>query len=112
MDNTKTFTPIEARKPPSSSIGPIAWLKENLFSSIGNTLLTVFFAYLIIKYVPIILDWVFFSANWVGTTQDECTKAGACWIFIKQWFPQLLYGSYPEELHWRVNLRLQVHPEW
>lgn len=105
MDN-HTFTPIEARKPPSSAIGPIAWMKESLFSSPVNTLLTVFFGYIIIKYVPPILDWAFFSANWVGTTQDECTKAGACWIFIKQWFNQLLYGSYPESLHWRVNLAL------
>ncbi|MCL4170024.1 UNVERIFIED_CONTAM: hypothetical protein GTU68_056083, partial [Idotea baltica] len=81
-------------------------MKESLFSSPINTLLTVFFGYIIIKYVPPVIDWAFISANWVGTTQDECTKSGACWVFIKQWFTQLLYGSYPEHLHWRVNLAL------
>ena len=42
MDNT--FTPIEARKPPSGAIGPIAWMKASLFSSPVNTILTVFLA--------------------------------------------------------------------
>jgi len=106
MENTDTFKVVEAREPPSNSVGPIAWMRENLFSSPVNTLLTIFFSYLIIKYIPPIIDWAFISANWIGTTQDECTKSGACWIFIKQWSDQLLYGSFPEHLHWRVNLAL------
>lgn len=99
-----TFEPLPSRPPPSSTIGIFAWLKENLFSSVSNSILTIFFGALLIRYIPPLLDWAFFNANWVGTTQDECTKDGACWVFIKQWLPQLLYGSYPESQHWRVNL--------
>jgi hypothetical protein len=45
-----------------------------------------------------------FDANWVGTTRADCTKEGACWVFIQQRFGQFMYGYYPTELRWRVDL--------
>ena len=32
---------LDQKPPPSSSVGIQGWLKENLFSSVGNSILTV-----------------------------------------------------------------------
>jgi len=90
--------------PPNMAVGPVAWMRTNLFSSWFNTLLTLAAVYLIYLVVPPLLSWAFLNANWVGTTREDCTKAGACWVFIEQRFGQFMYGYYPHELRWRVDL--------
>lgn len=59
---THTFKPD--MPPPSSSIGVVAWMRANMFSSWLNTLLTLFAFYLIYLVVPPILSWAIFDANW------------------------------------------------
>ncbi|MFI8226271.1 amino acid ABC transporter permease [Pseudomonas sp. NPDC085632] len=100
--STHTFKPD--MPPPNSSIGVVAWMRANMFSSWLNTLLTLFAFYLIYLVVPPILSWAIIDANWVGTTRADCTKDGACWVFIQQRFGQFMYGYYPPELRWRVDL--------
>jgi general L-amino acid transport system ATP-binding protein len=90
--------------PPSKVFGPMAWMRANLFSSWLNTLLTLLAFYLIYLVVPPILHWAILDANWVGTTRADCTKEGACWVFIQQRFGQFMYGYYPGDLRWRVDL--------
>jgi general L-amino acid transport system permease protein len=90
--------------PPSKVFGPVAWIRANMFSSWLNTLLTLLAFYLIYLIVPPILHWAILDANWVGTTRADCTKEGACWVFIQQRFGQFMYGYYPPELRWRVDL--------
>ena len=90
--------------PPVKSIGVIAWVRTNLFSSWLNTLLTLLALYLIWLIVPPLLQWAFVDATWIGTTRADCTKSGACWVFIQQRFDQFMYGYYPEAERWRVNL--------
>lgn len=90
--------------PPNLAVGPVAWMRTNLFSSWFNTLLTLLALYLIYLIVPPLLSWAFLDANWVGTTREDCTKAGACWVFIEQRFGQFMYGYYPPQLRWRVDL--------
>ncbi len=46
----------------------------------------------------------FFDADFVGETKEECTSSGACWIFVKIWFPRFIYGLYPNAEIWRINL--------
>ena len=51
-------------KPPKSSIGVLPWIKENLFSTWYNTLLTIIafgFLYFLLKGV---LTWAFTDAKW------------------------------------------------
>ncbi len=93
----------EARPAPSTSKGVVFWLRENLFSSIGNTLLTLLGIYIVYAIVPPLLDWMIFNATWSGT-KEEIVKEGARWIFIVEKFDQFIYGFYPEALHWRPNL--------
>ncbi|MFG0411867.1 amino acid ABC transporter permease [Pseudomonas sp. NY5710] len=90
--------------PPVKTVGVLAWMRTNLFSSWLNTLLTLFALYLIWLIVPPLLQWALIDANWVGTTRADCTKDGACWVFVQQRFGQFMYGYYPVELRWRVDL--------
>ncbi len=95
---------IPDRAPPITQIGPIAWLRENLFSGPFNTLLTIAAFYFLYLVIPPIFEWMFLDANWQGTTRNDCTRDGACWVFIIQRFEQFMYGFYPENLRWRPNL--------
>ena len=53
-------SPELAPRPPANKV---AWLKENLFSSPLNILLTVLVAWLLIMSVPAMLDWLFFDGG-------------------------------------------------
>ncbi|UTW09023.1 amino acid ABC transporter permease [Pseudomonas benzenivorans] len=101
---THTFKPD--MPPPVLSVGVLGWLRANLFSNWFNTLLTFVAIYLVWLIVPPMIQWAFLDANWVGTTRADCTKEGACWVFVQQRFGQFMYGFYPETLRWRVDLTL------
>ncbi|QLC73994.1 amino acid ABC transporter permease [Pseudomonas sp. LPB0260] len=101
---THTFKPD--MQPPVLSVGVLGWLRANLFSNWFNTLLTFLAIYLVWLIVPPIIQWALIDANWVGTTRADCTKEGACWVFVQQRFGQFMYGFYPTELRWRVDLTL------
>jgi len=95
-----------ALKPPIGGTGVLLWLRKNLFSTpfnIALTLLTFYFLWLVI---PALLDWLFFDAVFVGGSRVECQSMGdgACWAFIGERFSQFVYGFYPAELRWRVDL--------
>ena len=79
-------------------------LNKNINSNSFNALLTLLIIFVLIQNIPPLLNWLFFDANFVGETKEECTGSGACWIFIKTWFPRLLYGLYPNAEIWRINL--------
>ncbi|TWI58440.1 general L-amino acid transport system permease protein [Pseudomonas duriflava] len=101
-NTTHTFKP--SLPPPTLNVGVIGWLRTNLFSSVGNTLLTLVALYLIWLVVPPIFNWAFLQADWAGATRADCTAEGACWVFVKERFGQFMYGFYPAELRWRVDL--------
>ena len=102
----REFKPLPAQPAPAQTVGPIAWLRENLFSSIGNSIVTLVVVFFFFKYLFAIINWAFISANWQGVTQDDCTKDGACWVFVRSWAQQFWYGSFPDTELWRVNLSL------
>lgn len=85
-----------------------SWARKNLFSGWLNTLLTLVSLWLIWSVIPPALNWLIFQANWLGETRADCTKAGACWVFIHARFGQFMYGLYPHELRWRINLALVI----
>jgi general L-amino acid transport system permease protein len=89
--------------PPVSEIGVFAWLKQNLFSTWYNTLLTLLCLWLLWQIVPPLLSWALLDADFVGSTREDCVSGGACWVFIKARFWQFMYGFYPVEQRWRVN---------
>lgn len=89
--------------PPMATVGVLGWLRNNLFSSFFNTILTFFSLYLLYLIIPPIVQWAFVNADWFGESRDACTSGGACWVFINVRFGQFMYGFYPPDEYWRVN---------
>ncbi len=81
-----------------------AWCQQNLFNGLFNSALTIISMAFLLWWVPPLLDWAIFDANWIGQTRADCIKDGACWVFIKARWNQFVYGFYPEAELWRVNL--------
>lgn len=94
----------ESQPAPNLSVGVVGWLRNNLFSSWPNTLLTLALIYIIVPPLFEIAKWAFIEADWVGNSREACTSDGACWVFISDRLSQLIYGFYPEELRWRVDI--------
>ena len=53
----------EVRKPPVATTGIIGWLRINLFFNWTNSLITLFVIYCLYQFIPWILDWTIFSAD-------------------------------------------------
>jgi general L-amino acid transport system permease protein len=90
--------------PPSSQVGIIAWLRQNLFSSWLNTLLTLLAVYFLYTIIPPFVNWAILSADFSGETYKDCTSGGACWAMIRVRFDQFIYGFYPADQRWRIDL--------
>jgi general L-amino acid transport system permease protein len=95
--------PALALRPPATTVGVVGWLRQNLFSSPLNAVLTVLALYVLYVTIPPLVRWAFLDADWLGTTREACRREGACWVFIRVWIERLLYGLYPEEQIWRIN---------
>ncbi len=95
---------------PVTSTGFIAWIMQNLFSSVGNTAMTILGILFIAWVLPPFLNFVWFNAIFVGADRDACLAdkvggpVGACWAFVTGRINYFLYGQYPVDERWRVNL--------
>ena len=110
-NNTKTIAYVRTQEsprmaPPVATGGVVGWLKENLFATPRDTVLTILTFLFLLWIVPPIIDWAFISAVWTGESREDCIVpgTGACWAFVEAKFGQFIYGRYPIEERWRVNL--------
>lgn len=95
---------IAERPAPKSVIGPVAWLRANLFNGPINSLFTLIGLYIVyLLFVPT-LQWAFINADWIGTSRDDCSGEGACWVFVNARLSQFIYGLYPSDETWRANI--------
>jgi len=92
--------------PPFKTRGVALWLRENLFSSPTNIVLSLLAIYFLYKVLPGVFEWTLFDAAFVGEDRNECNAkaGGACWAFIGERLRLFTYGFYPEAERWRVNL--------
>jgi general L-amino acid transport system permease protein len=95
--------PAGSLRPPSTQVGVLAWLRQNLFSSPFNTILTLLCLWLLYEIVPPFVEWAFINANFAGDSREACVGGGACWVFVKARFSQFMYGFYPVDQRWRIN---------
>jgi len=81
-------------------------MRDNLFSTWGNTILTAIGLLIAYWVVSTVVSWGILTATFVGADGSACTRegAGACWPFITAKFAQFMYGRYPDEERWRVDL--------
>lgn len=95
-------TASETMAPPNVSTGPIAWLRDRLFSTPLNAILTVLAATILIFSLPPFVEWALIKASFTASTSQECRAGGgACWAFIGQKYRLMLFGLYPYDEQWR-----------
>lgn len=90
--------------PPSSNVGLKGWLKQNLFSNALNSIITIVLLIALLLIMVPLIRWAFIDANWLGTSRDDCSGGGACWVFVSVHFEQFMYGLYPATEYWRINV--------
>lgn len=96
--------------PPLLVRGPIAWLRQNLFSSIPNAILTLLVIYLLYVVIPPVIRFLITDAVWTGVDRNACREdvigkpVGACWAFVADRLGYFTYGSYPIPERWRVDV--------
>lgn len=105
---TKKYEPgtHPSMPPPVMTSGPIYWIRQNLFDSPTSTVLTILSLYLLYLILPPLFQWGVLDATVNAASRGECQQArnGACWAFIKDRFLLLVYGFYPVEERWRVDM--------
>ncbi len=104
---------VPEQEPPLNQKGPIKWARENLFSGVTNSILTLLAIYFIYSVLAAVLPWIF-QSSWTANSLGECRESikasfgehteGACWAVIRERYLQLLFGFYPAELYWRPIL--------
>ncbi|GGH22648.1 ABC transporter [Alsobacter metallidurans] len=103
-------TTLAPSPPPYSVVGPVAWMREHLFTGPVNIALTIIIGLLLAWIIPPFLRFAIFDAVWSGANRDVCiytperTAVGACWAFIWDRAAYFTYGSYPVAERWRVNV--------
>ncbi len=107
---TETHSQKTDLPPPAATVGIVGWLRENLFGSVPSTILTLFALYILYLVVPPLLNWAVIDAIWTGNDSNACKhpdgsrKDGACWIYIQAWIGGYMYGLYPYDLRWRIDI--------
>lgn len=71
-----------------------------LFADAASALLTVAIAMLALLALPRVLSWGVFRAVWADDGA-ACRTGGACWAFLSEKMPFILFGIYPPEERWR-----------
>jgi general L-amino acid transport system permease protein len=85
--------------------GALAWMRVNLFSSVGSTILTLALLALSLYLLPGLIAWATVNAIWSAPDGAACRahQDGACWAFVGWKFDYMRYGSYPLDQRWRVD---------
>ncbi len=94
---------------PANMVGWQGWLRANLFSTPLSSIMSLALGAIIVWYLWGIVDWAVFRAVWSGTGREDCLLpdgqvTGACWPMVADKFPQWIYGFYPHDQRWRVNI--------
>jgi general L-amino acid transport system permease protein len=90
--------------PPRSTTGVSGWLYANLLSTPLNIALTAIGIAIIAAAIIPLVQWGLINANFVGSSQSDCTGAGACWVFIGARWNFFVYGFFPESTYWRIDI--------
>jgi len=97
---------VTPRPPPHQPMpGPIEWLRENLFSTPLNAVLTLLALVLIWSIVAPFVQWALIDAAFEGKSREDCLRReGACWPFVIERLGQIIYGFYDGTERWRVDI--------
>ncbi|MEM9127304.1 MAG: amino acid ABC transporter permease, partial [Pseudomonadota bacterium] len=100
---------IPASPPPGVASGPLKWMRDNLFATPANGVLTLVALYAIYLILAPTLPWIL-NGVWNASSLAECReilagRTGACFAVLSERWPQLLFGfKYPADLYWRPTV--------
>ncbi|HUN10289.1 MAG TPA: amino acid ABC transporter permease [Aggregatilineales bacterium] len=77
------------RQPPILLVGPLAWIKNNLFNTIGDAVLTLVVGIIVAVSVIGLIGWTIAQANWYAVTFN---------------LRLIMLGRYEPEAEWRVTI--------
>ncbi len=102
-------TMLEQAPPPAAETGITKWMRQNLFATVPNAVLTVVALVLIYLLLAAVLPWLL-NGIWNAESIRECREVldgatGGCFAVLTERWNQLLFGfKYPSELYWRPAL--------
>src|ERR1044071_2835655 len=77
------------RNPPLLAVGPLAWIKKNLFNTVGDALLTLIVLFIVGAAGVSFVTWTVGQANWYAINFN---------------LRLLMVGRYEPQYEWRVNV--------
>lgn len=95
--------------PPAAETGVTKWMKQNLFATIPNSVLTVAAIVVIYFLLAATLPWIL-NGIWNAASIRECREildgaTGGCFAVLSDRWNQLLFGfKYPSTEYWRPAL--------
>jgi general L-amino acid transport system permease protein len=98
--------PIPQRPPPKLARPFFAVLRESFFADGTSAAITFAVLAMLALALPPLWRFLVEDAVWRAPDGALCRApgAGACWAFIAAKTPFFLYGSYPPDQRWRVDL--------
>ncbi len=101
---------VPASPPPAGSRGAAGWIRQRLFSSPLNILITILLVWLLLMGLPPLVEWALIKASFTANNAQECRAGpgGACWAFIREKYRLILFGTYPYDEQWRPLLATLV----
>ncbi|MEL7461027.1 MAG: amino acid ABC transporter permease [Pseudomonadota bacterium] len=104
---------VDPKEAPSSAVGPMKWLRDNLFSSPVNAILTLVSIFIAYYALSGLIPWIFLGV-WNASSLDECREIFAarygdgveyaCWAVIADRWDQVIFGFYSADQYWRPIL--------
>lgn len=108
---------LPPQPPPVQQTAAIGWVRENLFSSPLNIILTLGSIWVIWVVLSGLVPWLWFSV-WDAGSLTECRAImderlgegvrSACFAVIADRWQQLVFGFYPQSGYWRPPSALIV----
>lgn len=95
--------------PPASETGVVKWMRENLFSSVTNSILTLAALYTIYSILSGSMPWIL-GGIWQAPSLQACREilagdSAGCFAVLTERWHQLIFGfKYPQEAYWRPTL--------
>ncbi|MEX1180567.1 MAG: amino acid ABC transporter permease [Cucumibacter sp.] len=91
---------------PRRTSGAVGWARKKLFATPTDTLLTFLGIAFLFWVIPPLYGFFIGNAVPPGGTVEQCRveNAGACWAYIASEIEFFIYGFYPMDQYWRVNI--------
>jgi general L-amino acid transport system permease protein len=107
MAKQKTVT-RQHLKAPVLKIKPVAWVRENLFNTWYNSLLSVLIIVALWVTLPPFIQWAFIDSLWNSSAQECRNIDGACWSLIPNNIKFIFLGFFPSGQEWRPLLAMVI----